>query len=142
MNSFPSILKPSLPHFLSLSLTHLESIFPVYQKFYLSNSALLTPPASAEEDSDVCSDLPGLIGAMLDFVTQACARKGTKGLWVKENTPMQLMEVGMLVAISYAQMTVDDVGLSPRLALVIVADQPRSHCKGRKFRVGSQCVCC
>jgi hypothetical protein len=109
MNSFPSILKPSLPHFLSLTLTHLNTLFPIYQSFYLSNSALLTPPTSAEEDSDVSSDLPGLIGAMLDFVTQACTRKGTKELWVKGNRPEKLMEAGMLVAISYAQMTVDDV---------------------------------
>lgn len=142
MNSFPSILKPSLSQFLSLSLSHLDAIFPIYQSFYLSNASLLTPPTRAEEDSDVASDLPGMIGAMLDFVTQACTRKGTKDLWVKESRSERLMEAGMLVAISYAQMTVDDVRFVSLVFLLNVHADQVEVSVGRELGERSECVRC
>lgn len=105
LNSFPSLLKPSLPRFTALTLDALDKIDPVYQTHYITESGLTAPsPANGEEDSDVSSDLPGLIGAMLDFLSQACAKRGSKDIWSGG-----LLPVGMATAIKFGRMTTDDV---------------------------------
>lgn len=109
MNSFPSILKPLLPTFLTLSITHLTSLSPIYTAYFLSSSADLSVPPNVEEDSDVPSDLPGLVATVLDFVTQVARRKAIRGMFVQENGQAgQTLEVAVQCAMRYARMTTDD----------------------------------
>ena len=116
LNSFPSILKPLLPTFLTLSMAHLTSLSPVYAAYFLSSSADLSVPPNVEEDSDVHSDLPGLVATVLDFVTQVARRKAVRGIFVLEDgRPGQTLEVAVQCAMRYARMTTDDVRSRPSI---------------------------
>ena len=114
MNSFPSVLKPSLTHFLHVTISHLSLLHPLYETHYLSSTSDASLPASTgDEDSDVPSDLPGLVAAMMDFTTQAARRKGCREMFVGgDGTGTPLLESSSVVALAYAMMTVDDVHLS------------------------------
>lgn len=109
MNSFPSVLKPSLPHFLQLSTAHLGLLLPVYHAHYLSDAADATIPTSVEEDSNVPSDLPGLVSSMIDFLTQAARRKGCKDMFIVNGAGTPLLDQSMVVSFAFSQMTIDDV---------------------------------
>ncbi|ORY73226.1 ARM repeat-containing protein [Leucosporidium creatinivorum] len=108
LNSFPSTLKASLPHFLSLSINHLTSLLPIYHTAFLSSTSDFDVPSPAEEDSQVPSDLPGLAATIVDFLCQACRRKNVKGLFVEGGRSMEMMERALDSAMAYAQMTTDD----------------------------------
>ena len=107
LNSFPSILKPLLPTFLSHASSHLTSLAPIYHASYLSSSSDALVPTNIEDDSDVPSDLPGLVAVVLDFVTQAARRKAVKGLFVQEGRAGELLERAMDGAVRFAQMTTE-----------------------------------
>lgn len=85
------------------SLSHLAHLYPTYSNYYLSNSNDSLPPTSTEEDSDISSDLPGLIATILDFLSQLSRRKNVKQLFLA--TLDQSLEMG----IRFASMTTDDV---------------------------------
>jgi hypothetical protein len=109
INSFPSTLKASLPHFLALSASHLTAIAPIYHAAYLSSSSDFSVPTLVEEDSQVPSDLPGLVATILDFVTQAARRKAVKGLFVQGDKSTELLDAAFDSVLAFAQMTTDDV---------------------------------
>lgn len=109
LNSFPSALKTSLPHFLNLSINHLTSLLPIYHNAFLSSTSDFDVPSPAEEDSQVPCDLPGLAATIVDFLCQACRRKSVKGLFVEGGRAMEMMERTLDSAMAYAQMTTDDV---------------------------------
>lgn len=111
MNAFPSVLKPSLVHFLHVTISHLSLLHPLYETHYLSSTSDATLPTSTgDEDSDVPSDLPGLVAAMMDFTTQAARRKGCREMFVgADGRGTPLLESSSVVALAYAMMTVDDV---------------------------------
>ena len=111
MNAFPSVLKPSLVHFLHVTISHLSLLHPLYETHYLSSTSDASLPTSTgDEDSDVPSDLPGLVAAMMDFTTQAARRKGCREMFVGgDGMGTPLLESSSVVAIAYAMMTADDV---------------------------------
>lgn len=109
LNSFPSILKPLLPTFLTLSITHLTALSPIYAAYFLSSSSDLTVPPNTEEDSDVPSDLPGLVATVLDFVTQVARRKAIRGMFVLDDGRAgETLDAAVGCAMRYARMTTDD----------------------------------
>lgn len=111
LNSFPSTLKSLLPTLLSLASSHLVSLAPIYHASYLASTSDALVPTNFEDDSDVPSDLPGLVAIILDFVTQAARRKTVKGLFVHEGRAGELLESAMDSAIGFARMTTDDVSV-------------------------------
>lgn len=106
LNSFPSTLKTSLPHFLSIASTHLSSIYPTYRAAYLSTNGGIDVPSPVEEDSQVPSDLPTFAATLLDFVGQACYKKALKKTW--EQNDAQIMTATLTATMGLAQMTEDD----------------------------------
>ncbi|GAA5855822.1 hypothetical protein JCM8547_000374 [Rhodosporidiobolus lusitaniae] len=110
LNSFPSTLKSLLPHFLSVSVTHLNSLLPLYTAAYLSNSSDFSIPSSStgEEDSDISTDLSSLVSTILDFIAQAARRKTVKAVFVEGSKPTPALVEFLVKTIELAQMTTDD----------------------------------
>ncbi|GAA5867303.1 hypothetical protein JCM1840_005019 [Sporobolomyces johnsonii] len=110
LNSFPSALKASLAHYVSLSSSHLSSLLPIYTSAYLSNSSDFTVPSSAtgEEDSDISMDLSTLIATVLDFIAQAARRKTVRSLFAENGKPTPGLVEFLSKAMELAQMTTDE----------------------------------
>lgn len=111
VNSFPSTLRNLLPRFIELAHTHLARALPFYESACLLSNADFDVPAPVEEDSQVASDLPGLMATILDFLCQTVKRKNARSLFVgpDEGGPTQLLYSMTDSAIAYARMTTDDV---------------------------------
>ena len=75
--SFPKSLKPDAPSFLSYGVSHLQSLAPLFSKFYISED---TPPAPASSDDDSQLDLMQLVCPIFDFITSTI-RSGNGKLW-------------------------------------------------------------
>jgi hypothetical protein len=102
--SFPRSLPPYLPAFFSVSLSHLQLLFPTFEKYYISSSS--SAPGSSEDDS---VDLPQLVCPIIDF-TASATRGGKAKEWLdggEENggNGRKLIES----VVQWAQMTNDDV---------------------------------
>lgn len=109
LNSFPSALKGALPTFLSVSANHLSALLPIYHSAFLSSTADFDVPTPSEEDSQVPSDLPGLVATIIDFLCQAARRKNVKSQFADGGRAQDLMGRCLDSAMAYAQMTTDDV---------------------------------
>lgn len=94
-----------------MSMSHLSAIAPVYRAAFLSSSSDFDVPAPVEEDSQVASDLPGLVATMLDFLCQTVKRKSIKSLFVEAGKATALLDASIGIALTFAQMTADDVCL-------------------------------
>lgn len=69
-------------------------------------------PTPSEEDSQVPSDLPGLVATIMDFLCQAARRKNVKGMFAEGGQPQEMMDKALDSAMAYAQMTTDDVSVA------------------------------
>ena len=102
--SFPKSLKPDAPTFLSSGVSHLQSLSPLFSKFYISED---TPSVPASSDDDSQLDLMQLVCPIFDFITSTI-RSGNGKLWTNpENTG------GLIEAVTWwVQITKEDVSCS------------------------------
>ncbi|KAL1749221.1 armadillo-type protein [Schizophyllum fasciatum] len=96
--SFPRSMTTFLPDILSASLNHLQTIYPAFQKYYLS--ATESPPPSSEDEP---VHLPQLICPILDFLSSVIRGGKAKAWFENDNLPAVISAV-----FNYAQMTDDD----------------------------------
>ncbi|KAK7464422.1 hypothetical protein VKT23_006589 [Stygiomarasmius scandens] len=96
--SFPRAVVPYLPELLTASLNHLNSLYPTFERYYLSSNE--TVPTS-EEDEPV--EFTQLITSVLDFVS-GIARGGRAREWFTGDTPTALISS----VFNYIQMTDQD----------------------------------
>lgn len=116
--SFPKSLKPSAPNFLSSGVSHLQSLAPLFSKFYILEDA---PSAPASSDDDSQLDLMQLVCPIFDFISSTI-RSGSGKLWsTTENM------TGLIEAVAWwVQITRDDVscsyalGPSETLSLIVL----------------------
>ncbi|GAA5825501.1 hypothetical protein JCM5353_005327 [Sporobolomyces roseus] len=110
LNSFPSTLKSSLPHFVSQSSSHLSALLPIYDAAYLSNSSDFSVPSrsSGDEDSDISMDLGTFVATILDFIAQAARRKTVRSLFAENNKPTAGLVEFLRQAMDFSKMTTDD----------------------------------
>ncbi|KAJ6520160.1 armadillo-type protein [Mycena sanguinolenta] len=96
--SFPRALTPYLNDYLSMSLSHLHSLYGPFSQYYLSSAE--SAPRSSENES---IELPQLICPIFDF-TAAVTRGGkSKGWFESQNLSALIASV-----FSFLQMTSDD----------------------------------
>src|ERR1700683_491693 len=88
-----------LKDFLSVSLHHLEVLFPTFTHFYLSSSA---SPLGSSEDENV--GLPHLVCPLIDFVSTV-----TRGGKAKEWFDSGHLPALIGAVFNYVQMTEEDV---------------------------------
>ena len=99
--SFPKSLKPSAPSFLSSGVSHLQSLAPLFSRFYISEDAP-SIPASSDDDSQL--DLMQLVCPIFDFISSTI-RSGNGKLW----TTAENMG-GLIAAVTWwVQITREDV---------------------------------
>jgi len=102
--SFPKSLKPDAPSFLSYGVSHLQSLAPLFSKFYISED-MPSVPASSDDDSQL--DLMQLVCPIFDFITSTI-RSGNGKLW----TTTENMG-GLIGAVTWwVQITKEDVSRS------------------------------
>ena len=102
--SFPKSLKPNAPNFLSSGVSHLQSLAPLFSKFYLSEGAP-SPPASSDDDSQL--DLMQLVCPIFDFISSTIRSGSGKPWCTTENLD------GLIEAVTWwMQITRDDVSYS------------------------------
>ena len=102
--SFPKSLKPDAPSFLSSGVSHLQSLAPLFSKFYISED---TPSVPASSDDDSQLDLMQLVCPIFDFITSTI-RSGNGKLW----TTTENMG-GLVGAVTWwVQITREDVSYS------------------------------
>lgn len=102
--SFPKSLKPSAPNFLSSGVSHLQSLAPLFSKFYISEDAP-SVPASSDDDSQL--DLMQLVCPIFDFIASTI-RSGSGKLWSNTENMGNLVEA----VTWWVQITRDDVSYS------------------------------
>ena len=99
--SFPRVLAPYLPDFLTSTLYHLNTLFPAFYHFYIV--AEDTAPVTSENER---IDLTQLAGSALDLIS-AVARGVRATQWFNEvNTSNSVAE-----AFRWIEMTAEEVSL-------------------------------
>jgi importin-9 len=106
-------LTPYLKDFLSLSLLHLNSLYPAFQEHYINAS---TPAPSSSEDDETI-ELPQLLCPVIDFVS-AVVRGGKSRDWFQQEKLHGLISV----IFNVAQMTDEDVSylFSPAEMMLLI----------------------
>ena len=102
--SFPKSLKPDAPNFLSYGVSHLQSLAPLFSKFYISED-MPSVPSSSDDDSQL--DLMQLVCPIFDFITSTI-RSGNGKLWTTTEN------MGGLIGVVtwWVQITKEDVSHS------------------------------
>jgi hypothetical protein len=99
--SFPKSLKPDAPNFLSSGVSHLQTLAPLFSKFYISEDAP-SIPSSSDDDSQL--DLMQLVCPIFDFISSTI-RSGSGKLWTTTENLGSLIEA----VTWWVQITRDDV---------------------------------
>lgn len=102
--SFPKSLKSYAPNFLSSGISHLQSLAPLFSKFYILEDA---PSAPASSDDDSQLDLMQLVCPIFDFISSTI-RSGSGKLWTTTENLGALIEA----VTWWVQITKDDVSHS------------------------------
>ncbi|KAI0275362.1 ARM repeat-containing protein [Gloeopeniophorella convolvens] len=93
--SFPRVIAPYLPAYLSASLHHLQALYPTFVQYYLADNA--TVPNSSE---GVPIELHKLIAPLVDFVS-AATRRSKARVSFEDGTLGRLVDT----LVQWAQMT-------------------------------------
>lgn len=99
---FSRLLTPVLPDFLAAALTHLTTLFPAYQHYYVLAEGTVPPPSEATGGES--TELSQLFCSLCDFVAGAARHARGREFWTEES-------VGRLVLalVQWVQITKDDV---------------------------------
>ena len=100
--SFPRSLFPYLEDFLNLSLYHLQTLYPTFDHYCLSQ--LESNPGSSENNP---VELPRLISPIIDFISLV-SRGGKAKTWYTQ----ERIDALTSAVFNYAQMTMEDVSLA------------------------------
>ena len=106
--SFPKSLKPYAPTFLSSGVSHLQTIAPLFSKFYISEDA---PPIPASSDDDSQLDFTQFVCPIFDFISSTI-RSGSGKLWSSTENLGSLIEA----VTWWVQITREDVSNDPERA--------------------------
>lgn len=106
--SFPKSLKPYAPTFLSSGASHLQTIAPLFSKFYISEDA---PPIPASSDDDSQLDFTQFVCPIFDFISSTI-RSGSGKLWSSTENLGSLIEA----VTWWVQITREDVSNDPERA--------------------------
>ncbi|KAI0726869.1 ARM repeat-containing protein [Fomitopsis betulina] len=98
---FSRLLTPVLPDFLAAALTHLTTLFPAYQHYYVLAEGTVPPPSEATGGES--TELSQLFCSLCDFVAGAARHARGREFWTEES-------VGRLVLalVQWVQITKDD----------------------------------
>ncbi|KAK7063933.1 ARM repeat-containing protein [Favolaschia claudopus] len=96
--SFPRALTPYLNTYLSISLSHLQSLYSPFSQYYLSTNE--SAPRSSENEA---IELPQLVCPIFDFVA-AVTRGGKSKGWFENQNLLSLI----VSTFNFLQMTTDD----------------------------------
>ncbi|KAI0066668.1 ARM repeat-containing protein [Artomyces pyxidatus] len=93
--SFPRVLAPYLPDYLTAALIHLQALYPTFSQYYLTDNG--TVPDSSEGEP---IELSKLAAPLIDFVSSVA--RGTKArAWFEQGNLAALVDV----LVKWAQMT-------------------------------------
>lgn len=104
--AFPRGLKAYVESFLDSSLSHLNSVFPAYDIYYVN--ATETVPVSTEDEA---VELPYLICPLFDLVSNI-VRGGRAKQWLDPQNQSPNLTNLIGIVFRFAQMTAEDVGTS------------------------------
>lgn len=85
--------------FLNMALSHLQTLYPLFNQYYIKQSA--PPPHSAEDET---IELPQVACPIIDCIT-AFIKRGKVRSWLNQENANRLVST----LIGWIQMTTDDV---------------------------------
>ncbi|KAF8336339.1 ARM repeat-containing protein [Cantharellus anzutake] len=104
--SLPKILAPVYPNFVAISISHLEALLPVFQRYYVAHDNETPPPTTPADDPDQMVALPVLASSIFEFLGLA-ARSRVLQSYFLDRDEAHLERCVRLVPL-WAQMTEDD----------------------------------
>lgn len=128
--SFPRVIAPYLPGYVTASLHHLHALYPTYVQYYLADSTAV--PNSSEGEP---IELYKLAAPLVDFVTGA-TRQSKARVSFDEGTLAQLVDA----LVQWCQMTKENV----RYVYSPKCYESMNDCEfflGRRMGSGRECIC-